>query len=69
MARGDDPDSGMDSFFITLEDQASLDGKYSIFGQVVDGWGTIEAIELSPLAGEAPVQPLSIERIELIRKP
>ena len=69
MARGDDPDSGMDSFFITLEDQASLDGKYSVFGQVVDGWGTIEAIELSPLAGEAPVQPVSIERIELIRKP
>ncbi len=69
MARGEDPDSGLDSFFIVLEDQESLDGSYTIFGQVVDGWETLAILELSPLAGEAPVQPLVIERIELLHKP
>lgn len=67
MARGGDPDSGLDSFFICLESQPSLDEQYTVFGRVISGWETIEQMELSPLAGESPVRPIVLERAELIR--
>ena len=37
MARGDDPASASTSFFIVTGDAPSLDGKYTVFGRVVDG--------------------------------
>ena len=61
MARTNDPDSADTSFFIVLGPATHLDGKYTIFGSVVDGFDTLELIEKAPRQGEAPVQ-----RIELI---
>ncbi|GEM_PF-166049 len=61
MARASDPDSALTSFFIVLAPAANLDGKYSIFGKVVDGFDTLEKIEKVQRNGETPV-----ERIELI---
>jgi cyclophilin family peptidyl-prolyl cis-trans isomerase len=61
MARTSDPDSAQTSFFIVLGPATHLDGKYTIFGKVVDGFDTIELIEKAPRQGESPVQ-----RIELI---
>ncbi|HSB08885.1 MAG TPA: peptidylprolyl isomerase [Blastocatellia bacterium] len=61
MARTSDPDSAETSFFIVLGAATHLDGKYSIFGKVVDGFDTLELIEKAPRNGESPVQ-----RIELI---
>jgi cyclophilin family peptidyl-prolyl cis-trans isomerase len=61
MARASDPDSADTSFFIVLGPATHLDGKYTIFGKVVDGFDTIELIEKAARNGEAPVQ-----RIELI---
>jgi cyclophilin family peptidyl-prolyl cis-trans isomerase len=61
MARTSDPDSADTSFFIVLGPAPHLDGKYTIFGKVVDGLETIELIEKAARNGEAPVQ-----RIELI---
>ncbi|HSE35828.1 MAG TPA: peptidylprolyl isomerase [Blastocatellia bacterium] len=61
MARTNDPDSADTSFFIVLGPATHLDGKYTIFGKVVDGFDTIELIEKAPRQGESPVQ-----RIELI---
>jgi cyclophilin family peptidyl-prolyl cis-trans isomerase len=61
MARTGDPDSADTSFFIVLGAAPHLDGKYTIFGKVVDGFETIELIEKAPRNGESPVQ-----RIELI---
>jgi len=60
MARGDDPASAMTSFFIVTGDAPSLDGKYTVFGRVVDGLPVVEAIEQAAVNGEAPV-----DRIEL----
>ena len=37
MARGDDPDSGSCQFFIALTDIPRLDGRYTIFGELVEG--------------------------------
>jgi cyclophilin family peptidyl-prolyl cis-trans isomerase len=61
MARASDPDSADTSFFIVLGPATHLDGKYTIFGKVIDGFDTMELIEKAPRQGEAPIQ-----RIELI---
>jgi cyclophilin family peptidyl-prolyl cis-trans isomerase len=61
MARASDPDSADTSFFIVLGPAPHLDGKYTIFGKVVEGFDTIELIEKAPRNGESPVQ-----RIELM---
>ena len=55
MARGDDPASAMTSFFIVTGDAPSLDGKYTVFGRVIDGLAVVEAIEQTAVNGEAPV--------------
>ena len=67
MARGDDPASATTSFFIVTGDGSSLDGKYSAFGRVVDGFGTLDAIEQSPLNGEAPVARIDLLRVRVVK--
>lgn len=67
MARTNDPDSALTSFFIVLAPAANLDGKYSIFGKVVDGFDVLDQIERAPRNGETPVQ--RIELIEASIKP
>lgn len=62
MARGDEPDSALTSFFIVTADAPSLDGQYTAFARVVDGLAVVDAIEQAPLDGEAPAT-----RIELLR--
>ncbi len=60
MARTDDPNSGMDSFFIVLDTQPHLDGKYTAFGFVESGMEVVDAIVARPLSGETPVDPLPL---------
>ena len=67
MARGDTEDSASTSFFIMLGTATHLDGKYTIFGRVLDGFDTIEKIEKAKLNGEKPVE--RIELIEAVIKP
>ena len=69
MARGDDPASASTSFFICTGPAASLDGKYTAFGRVVDGMSVIEAIEKTPLNGEEPVTRVEITRVRLEQQP
>lgn len=45
MARTQDPDSASCQFFICLADTPSLDGQYSIWGQVVEGMEFIDSIK------------------------
>lgn len=56
MARGKEPDSATSEFFLCLADAPQLDGKYSIFGRVVEGdkvLGLIGAVKTDhdPCAG------------------
>jgi cyclophilin family peptidyl-prolyl cis-trans isomerase len=69
MARTDDPNSALTSFFIVLAPAANLDGKYSIFGKVVDGFDTLEKMEKVQRGpdGQTPVE--RIELIEAVIKP
>ena len=45
MARSDDPDSASTEFFICFARIPSLDGKYTVFGQMVAGEPTLRKIE------------------------
>ncbi len=69
MARTDDPNSALTSFFIVLAPAQNLDGKYSIFGKVVDGFDTLEKMEKVQRGpdGQTPVE--KIELIEAVIKP
>jgi cyclophilin family peptidyl-prolyl cis-trans isomerase len=67
MARGDDPASATTSFFLVLGDAPSLDGKYSVFGRVVDGMDTLAKIESSPVNGESPVTRVDILHVRVVQ--
>ena len=45
LARAQDPDSGDSQFFICFAPAPFLDGKYTIFGQVVSGMEAVDAIK------------------------
>ncbi|WP_447975591.1 peptidylprolyl isomerase [Nitrospira sp. Kam-Ns4a] len=61
MARAQDPDSAGSQFFIVVEDSRFLDGKYTVFGEVVKGIGVADKIVQQPR--DARDNP--IDRIEM----
>ena len=63
MARTDDPGSASTSFFICTGPAPSLDGKYTVFGHVVEGMGVVEAIDAVPVDGETPTQRLEVTKV------
>jgi peptidyl-prolyl cis-trans isomerase B (cyclophilin B) len=67
MARGDDPGSAMTSFFIVTGNASSLDGKYTVFGRVVDGMAAVDAMDQTPVNGEAPVTRIDLKGIKIVR--
>jgi peptidyl-prolyl cis-trans isomerase B (cyclophilin B) len=67
MARGDDPASASTSFFVVTGDASSLDGKYTVFGRVVDGMSVVDAIEQTPVNGETPVTRIELVRVRVVR--
>ena len=66
MAHGGDPNTAMTSFFIVTGDAPSLDGKYTAFGRVVEGMAAVEAIEQSPVNGEAPVTRIDLKTVRVV---
>lgn len=69
MARLDDPASATSSFFIVLAPAQTLDGKYTVFGRVVDGLDVVQKIEAVPLTGETPVTRIEVSRVTVEKKP
>lgn len=45
MARSSDPNSGNSQFFITFEPAPHLDGQYTIFGKVIEGFEVLDVIK------------------------
>ncbi len=64
MARAQDPNSASSQFFIMVADYPSLNGQYSVFGQVTKGMDVADKIVSAPTgANDRPNTPTSIERI------
>lgn len=68
MARGEEIDSALTSFFIVLGDQAALDGTYTVFGKVVEGMEAVDKIAATPSENERPKEPVEIYAMKVERK-
>jgi peptidylprolyl isomerase len=55
MARASDPNSADSQFFIMFARQSSLDGKYTIWGEVVSGMGYVDQIKKGDPANNGTV--------------
>jgi len=67
MARGQSPNSASSQFFIMTAKNAALDNKYSVFGRMVSGDPTLEAIANAPgrvNSRDGTVRPAQPQRIE-----
>jgi peptidyl-prolyl cis-trans isomerase B (cyclophilin B) len=60
MARADDPDSALTSFFLMLGPAPHLDAQYSAFGRIVEGLDVLDAFEKEEVDGETPKRRLEI---------
>ena len=67
MARFAHPDSAGSQFFICLDDRPELNGKQTIFGRVIRGEATLEAIEAAadPNGSGTPSEAIQINQIIL----
>mmetsp|Transcript_16626 Transcript_16626/g.18494 ORF Transcript_16626/g.18494 Transcript_16626/m.18494 type:complete len:166 (-) Transcript_16626:223-720(-) len=63
------PHTNKSQFFITYKALPSLDGKYSIFGQVLHGNDVLKAMEVVPGEGERPITPIKIRYITIHANP
>jgi peptidyl-prolyl cis-trans isomerase B (cyclophilin B) len=74
MARSQDPNSAGSQFFICLAAQPGLDGKYTVFGQLIKGMDVLEAIgnvKVKPSKyGEnsVPVEPVILKKVTIVRR-
>jgi cyclophilin family peptidyl-prolyl cis-trans isomerase len=71
LARSEDPNSGSTEFYICLEPRPHLNEKYTVFGQLVDGYDVLEIIgnieiieqfvgEEQKIAFHTPIEPVVI---------
>jgi cyclophilin family peptidyl-prolyl cis-trans isomerase len=82
MARAEAPDSAMAEFFINLADNDALNHKaddagnatgYAVFGEVVSGMDVVDAIgnvpvgDNGPMPGQAPVTPIIVKKVTLLK--
>ena len=66
MARGNDPASATTSFFIVTADAPTLDGKYTVFGRVIDGLDVLDKIESTPVSGESPTTRIDLIKVRIV---
>ncbi|MGA8574076.1 MAG: peptidylprolyl isomerase [Candidatus Cybelea sp.] len=58
MARASQPDSAGSQFYICLDDAPFLDGQYTVFGQMTEGFEALDAIRRGDAMTSVKVEPL-----------
>jgi cyclophilin family peptidyl-prolyl cis-trans isomerase len=56
-------DTGGSQFFVVLREQPALKGKYTIFGEVVEGMDVVDKISLTPVEGDRPLSRVEIRTV------
>jgi len=56
-ARGQSEDSANSQFYITLKRQPAFDGRYTVFGRVIEGINNADIISNAPIAGGTQDRP------------
>lgn len=64
-ARRSNPDSGGSQFFICLTDQASLNGQYTLLGEVVSGLEAADRIGQTPVDGDKPKARVEMRKVTI----
>jgi cyclophilin family peptidyl-prolyl cis-trans isomerase len=55
------PNTNGSQFFITFVPTGFLDGKHTVFGEVVEGQTVVDAVEANKTApGDKPIKPVTI---------
>jgi cyclophilin family peptidyl-prolyl cis-trans isomerase len=67
MANTGQPDSGGCQFFITAGPMHMWDGKYTIFGTVVEGQDVVAKINRAKVRGDKPVDPVKLTGVTIER--
>lgn len=67
VANNGNPDSGGCQFFITNDTVPRWDGKYTIFGEVVDGQDVVSEISRAPAHDDKPVDPVKLISVTIRR--
>lgn len=64
------PNSNSSQFFITLDEDTSLNWRHTVFGRVVEGMSVVSAMGSADLKadGESPVAPVKINSVEIVRQ-
>ena len=57
MARSANPDSAGSQFYICLDDARFLDRQYTVFGQMTDGFETLDAIRVGDTMTKVTIEP------------
>ncbi len=57
MARSSRPDSAGSQFYICLDDARFLDGQYTVFGQMTEGFDALDAIKRGDAITKVTVEP------------
>lgn len=67
MARASDPNSAGSQFYICLAPQPGLDGKYTVFGQVVEGMDVVKAIgAVATDRSDRPIEPVKMMSVKIV---
>lgn len=69
MAKWAAPNSAETSFSILLGRARHLDGKFTVFGEVIGGRDVVARIESLPVRGTAPVERLWVRKVVVVAKP
>lgn len=62
-------DSGGSQFFISVSDQAALDGQYTVFGRLAEGIGVAQKISTVAAEATVPRERVEIRKVTIREKP